>query len=347
MSKCNRTASPRATRSMSQRITSVACIALAAPLSHCSGYDDPSDPTAGEERDEPTRNAGADAEPEAAVIEDTDRTHTDLGSESTGLVSCDRPYETGRHELEFDVAGTMRRLILYVPSSYDGETPLPLVFNLHPTTTNPEFQLIYTGMEELADERGFFIAAIAAIDGVWNVPDDPELPSEAEFAKTVLDFASESLCLDTARVYATGFSGGARTSSLFACALPERIRAIAPVGGLRHDPPCDVSGTSVLSVHGTSDDTNFYDGCAVDDTDCNRDGEWVEGVESALSDWVSANGCADAPATTVMAPDVERRSWSTCTSGADVEFYRVEGGAHEWPLLENTTQVVVDFLLSH
>ena len=105
--------------------------------------------------------------------------------------------------------------------------------------------------------------------------------------------------------------------------------------------------TDVLTVHGTSDATNFYNGCAPTDTVCSRNGEWVEGIEAAVSDWVNANGCNSAPKIDDLGNGVTRRSYLSCTTGAVVVFYRVTGGTHTWHQLPNTTQVVVDFLLAH
>ncbi len=260
---------------------------------------------------------------------------------------CQKPHAPGRQSLELDVAGTIRRFLLYVPQGYAGTTPIPLLFNLHPSGGTPENHQDSTAMETFADERGFAIAALAGVDGFWNVSRDPARPDDAAFAQAVLALVDDQLCLDEERIYATGFSGGARTASRFACAMPNRIAAIAPVAGLRNDPPCDVSGIDVLTIHGTSDAINFYDGCPVADVDCSRKGEWVEGVEAAVSDWVASNGCITTAVIEEVASGVTRRSYLDCTSGSVVVFYRVEGGTHEWQQLDDTSQVVVDFLLAH
>jgi polyhydroxybutyrate depolymerase len=240
----------------------------------------------------------------------------------------------------------MRRFVLYVPTSYDGETRVPATFNLHGSGGNPEGHLDYTGMEAIADERGFAIIALAGYDAKWNVLQNPELPSDVEFAGAALDYAEANLCIDTERIYSTGFSGGARTSSLFACQIPERVKAIAPIAGIRNDPPCDTTSVDILTLHGTGDAVNSYDGCPEGDTACSRNGEWAEGVEAALGDWVSQNGCG-APTIDNPTEGVERQSFDDCTSGVDIVFYKIADGAHVWTLLSNTTEVVMDFLLTH
>lgn len=270
----------------------------------------------------------------------------DASSPPPLVPGCGKPRASGRETLRFDVAGVTREVVIYVPNGYAGDRPLPLTFNLHGSGGNPAGQLDYSGIQPLADARGFIVAALAGHQGRWNVARKPELPDDVAFAEVVLDWASENLCIDPGRVFSTGFSGGARTSSRLACAMPGRIRAIAPIAGVRHDPPCEVNGIPVLTVHGTADGTNFYAGCGATDTGCSRNGEWVEGVEAAVGDWRASNGCAESPRVEPLSDRVERRTWTHCTSGADVVFYRVVDGAHVWELLPNTTEVVLDFFLA-
>jgi polyhydroxybutyrate depolymerase len=260
---------------------------------------------------------------------------------------CSKDHATGRETLKFDVDGAEREVLIYVPQGYTGRTPLPLTFNLHGSGGDPAGHQDYTGIEPLADQKGFIVAAIAGYNHVWNVARSPDRPDDVKFAEVILDWAEQNLCMDPARVYSTGFSGGARTSSRFACALPERIRAIAPVAGVRNDPPCDASGIPLLTIHGTGDQTNFYNGCNANDTGCSRNGEWVESVDAAISDWRHANGCTDNVQLEQVSDKVERQTWSECSSGAPVVFYKVSDGAHVWQLLPNTTEVVLDFFLAH
>jgi polyhydroxybutyrate depolymerase len=259
------------------------------------------------------------------------------------VAGCSKEHTSGREMLSFEVDGVAREVLIYVPRGYSGDTPLPLTFNLHGTSGNPAGHEDATGIEPVADAKGFIIAALAGYQGRWNVARSPDQPDDVAFAEVVLDWAAENLCIDPGRVFSTGFSGGARTSSRFACAMPDRIRAIAPVAGVRHDPPCDVSGIPVLTLHGTGDQTNFYNGCNETDTACSRNGEWVESVEAAITDWRWANGCAESYAVERITDKIERRTWTGCSSGADVVFYRVVDGTHVWQLLPNTAEVVLDF----
>ena len=44
-----------------------------------------------------------------------------------------------------------REYILYIPNSYDGQEPYPLVLNLHGYTSNGGEQMIYSNLFEVAD----------------------------------------------------------------------------------------------------------------------------------------------------------------------------------------------------
>ena len=287
---------------------------------------------------------GGAGEPDASVEGDGG---TDAATDPAPVVpGCGRAHSPGRTSLSFDVGGVQRQVVIYVPQGYTGEALLPLTFNLHGTTGNPAGQLDYSGIEPVADAKGFIVAALAGYEGRWNVARSPDAPDDVAFAEVVLDWAHENLCVDPRRIFSTGYSGGGRTSSRFACAMPDRIRAIAPVAGVRHDPPCDVHGMPVLTLHGTNDQTNYYGGCDAADTGCSRNGEWVESVEAAVGDWRNANGCAESATVDAISGTVARFTWSDCTTGAPVIFYRVTDGTHVWPLLPNTTEVVLDFFAS-
>lgn len=259
---------------------------------------------------------------------------------------CGKAFASGRHMQSFEIDGVTRQVLFYIPQGYTAETPLPMTFNLHGSGGNPADFQNHTGIEPVADQKGFIVAAIAAYEGRWNVARSPDRPDDVKLAEAAIDWATENLCIDPKRVFSTGYSGGGRTSSRFACALQHRIRAIAPIAGVRHDPPCDVSDMPVLTMHGTGDDVNFYNGCDPNNSGCHRNGEWVESVEAAISDWRQSNGCTDNVHHEQLNDKVELFTWSECNGTAQVVFYKVRDGGHIWHLVGNTTEVVLDFFLA-
>ncbi|MDB4982971.1 MAG: feruloyl esterase, partial [Myxococcales bacterium] len=257
---------------------------------------------------------------------------------------CHQSFSPGTLVKTFDVAGVTRQVAFYVPQSYTGTEPLPLIFTLHGSGDSGPSALssTFADFKKLADTRGFFIAALSGANGLWDVGLDPARPSDPAFATVVLDWVGQNLCLDAKRVFSTGFSGGARESSYLPCALPGRFRAIAPVAGVRHDPPCGMGGVSVMAVHGTADTQNIYAGC----TGPCRGGEWGESVEAAVADWVKSDACTGAPMIESVSATVERQTWNACAGGTEVVFYKVAGATHMWNLLPNIATQVVDFFLA-
>src|SRR5688572_297197 len=118
---------------------------------------------------------------------------------------------------------------LFVPPGYDGRTALPLVLDLHGSGGTAAGQAATSRFEELAARERVLVAKLqAGAEGNrWNVPVTAGRPDDVQYVADVIVHVAARACADRARVYATGFSGGARMSSLLACKLGERIAAIA------------------------------------------------------------------------------------------------------------------------
>ena len=96
----------------------------------------------------------------------------------------------------------------------------------------------------------------------WNVPVTAVAPTTSPTSPTSSITSRRACARTSARVYATGFSGGARMSSLLACRLNARIAAIAPMAGLALARPVRGASLPVLTFHGLADPQNTYDGHA-------------------------------------------------------------------------------------
>src|SRR6185295_398812 len=153
---------------------------------------------------------------------------------------------------------------------------------------------------------------------------------------------SSRLCIDSSRIYATGFSGGARMTSLLGCVLNARIAAIAPVSGLRWPAPCGGRPIPVLTFHGLADPQNTYAGHA------DRGAEWVESVPDALAGWAGHNGCQ--PDVILEDPEgpLSTMRYAGCREGAEVRMIRIDGLGHTWTRKEvDTTAAMWQFFKSH
>ena len=178
----------------------------------------------------------------------------------------------------------------------------------------------------------------------WSIPGAPTVAGQTPpggarddvaFLSAVIEELTTQGCVDSQRVYLTGFSGGGRMASAYACARPDLVAAIAPVAGLRAGSPsaedptvidttacASAQGVSVTSFHGTADLVNPYDG--------NEDPQWGYGLDTAVQEWADLNQCAET-GTERISEHVERTAHQDCTQNAEVVSYKVSDGGHTWP----------------
>ena len=176
--------------------------------------------------------------------------------------SCDVPHASGVSSQQLMSGQRPRTYRLFVPSGYDGHQRLPLVLDLHGSGGNAAGQARNSGLETLSATERFIVATLEAEGGRWNVPVQSGRPDDVAYVSDVISDVAKRVCTDETRVYATGFSGGGRMTSLLACQLGSRLAAVAPVSGLRFPGPCSGRPIPVLTFHGLADPQNPYDGHA-------------------------------------------------------------------------------------
>ena len=77
-----------------------------------------------------------------------------ISPEPVPVVNID-PHQVGTLAREIVHDKIIRRFILYVPDSYDRNTPTPLLFNFHGYGSNAEQQMNYGDFRSIADNEGF------------------------------------------------------------------------------------------------------------------------------------------------------------------------------------------------
>ena len=158
-------------------------------------------------------------------------------------------------------------LPLHVPSTYDAETPTPLIVLLHGYTSSGAGQDAYMGISPLVDTYGFILVspdgtkeASDAANRFWNASSaccnffDSEVDDVAYLAG-LIDAVKDAYTIDDKRVYLIGHSNGGFMSYRMAHEHSGTIAAIASLAGAdqtqpRQTPPNPVH---VLQIHGTAD----------------------------------------------------------------------------------------------
>lgn len=124
--------------------------------------------------------------------------------------------------------------ILDMPSGYDKDKPYRLIFGNHCMGgSSPKVAATDGGADQTAyfyhiktqadkdNVKAIYVALQGNSDGTWNSPND------LKFWNDVLKHVETNLCVDTTRVFVTGFSFGAMFSYALSLEYPEKIRAVA------------------------------------------------------------------------------------------------------------------------
>ncbi|WEH12979.1 PHB depolymerase family esterase [Streptomyces sp. VNUA24] len=268
---------------------------------------------------------------------------TAAGDGATAYRGCS--LQPGRTTLTVRSGGLDRVVVVYAPQRTTPRGRLPLVLNLHGSQGTATNQLDGSQLEETAENEGFLVAApqgamVLGAGYQWNVPHvtEGDGPDDEQFLTDTITRLVRSGCADDDRVYATGYSGGARMVSQYACDHPGRLAAIAPVAGLRAGAPMTGAdgglvpdpGTCtperpvpVVAFAGTADWINPFPGGGA--------AYWGYGVVAAQSRWAALDGCRRGPRDTRISEHVTRTAYTRCRGGSEVTLYAIEGGGHTWP----------------
>jgi polyhydroxybutyrate depolymerase len=234
--------------------------------------------------------------------------------------------------------GRKRTVIVHVPSGYQASTPVALVINMHGSQSTAFEQEALTGMDATSNADTFLVVYpqgdIPSGAGFeWNVPNEPlfggaavpaNAPNDVSFITHLVHRLEGQYCINEKRVYATGFSGGARMASQLGCDASTVFAAIAPVSGLRLPSPCpSTRPVPVVSFHGTADPVDPYGG--------NGQKYWTYSVPAAAAKWGTHDGCPSAPQLSTPDTGVTLTTYSPCSGGSEVELYTIAGEGHEWP----------------
>lgn len=161
----------------------------------------------------------------------------------TASAGCTAAAQLADGEHAILVEGEERNYIARLPEGYSPDRAWPLVLALHPNDTGAW----YWDLEDTPQQvRGVFAESILlfpdALGGDWRDYDADEstwparMQTELAFLDAVKAEATAGLCVDTARIFSMGFSGGGSFSYVLACER-EWVRAIATGGGVLYVEP--------------------------------------------------------------------------------------------------------------
>jgi poly(hydroxyalkanoate) depolymerase family esterase len=148
---------------------------------------------------------------------------------------------------------------LFVPTSYSAGNAAPLVVMLHGCTQNGDGFATSTGMNVVAEEKGFLVAypvqpSSANASSCWNwfLPaHQARGAGEPASLAGVVTHVKSQYTIDNAKVYLAGFSAGGGMASIMGATYPDVFAAIGVHSGLefnaapprtRPSPRCRAAG---------------------------------------------------------------------------------------------------------
>ncbi len=192
-----------------------------------------------------------------------------------------------RFSINVSAAGAgNREYFIRLPDDYDPDQPYALWFANHCLNGSAEnvahsepdnrANYEYLGMWKLANPVGkkgttIFVAP-EGISAGWGQGE-----RDLAFFRAMIDKFENELCIDKSRIFASGFSMGGSMSYALACAMPDKMRAIAMHSGGNMS-GCDQSNRGPVPIfitHGTNDGI------------C----RWPQFGQPQINDLAERNGC--------------------------------------------------------
>lgn len=273
------------------------------------------------------------------------------------LIAQDAPTSTITYE------NMERRYALYVPSGYDENTPVPLLIVLHPAGGNRA--TMQSAFNPIAEREGFIAVYPEGPYGYWDYgagtpswDQFPEILDDPGYVAAVVDEVEAAYSIDPLRIYAAGYSNGARMAFRLGCSLSPRIAGIAAVAATISDEIISTCGeanpVSAIYIQGTEDGVIPWEGKPL-----RMNGVVVAQALSAPATgefWATHNGCDAEPTVTALDDldprgriTITQRTYAGCESETTVEFYGVNGGGHQWQFVDgfDTAETIWAFFAAH
>ena len=264
---------------------------------------------------------------------DSNATGSEGGDSLNG--ACATPAAAESQTLaELMVNGVRRQYRLSVPQA-DAGVALPVLMAFHggsgrdyPFPQQREF-------EELVEAEGVIaVYPLAELvppnEGEWQLNTSESSTQDIAFVEALIDDLSARYCVDSNRIYATGYSLGSMFTYELACHLNARFAAIASLAGTMPVTPNScalVENVSLMHIHGQDDPIISYDSewewKAWDSVGTMRD------IPSLVRFWSEQYGCQNESET--QSDSALHIVHDACDEGVRVEHYRLTGVGHEWP----------------
>jgi poly(3-hydroxybutyrate) depolymerase len=218
--------------------------------------------------------------------------------------------------------------IINIPTNYDKDKPYRLIFGNHcmggsaikvAGTDNGQDQTAhFYHIKTQADKeniQNIYVAMQGDGGGTWSLPND------AKFWNDVLVHVESNLCVDTTRVFVTGFSFGAMFSYVLSNTYPEKIRAVATYAPANYNMTQPTNRKIPIAYYQTTGTTDGT--CPWVNNDAQK-----TGGKYCLLQHMEDNGCTSTAADIKLATSGTHvtNDFKGCKEGYPVKFSSFQGG---------------------
>jgi polyhydroxybutyrate depolymerase len=252
-----------------------------------------------------------------------------------------------------------RQYIEYIPTAYNSENPMPVMFCLHGLGDNMQIFFNNQHLNEWGEMANWIIITPQALDAqipmmgsvgtAWNSGAGAEgIPylgtvilnedvDDSGFLMAILDSLENHLNINTDSVFFMGFSMGGFMSNRMAIEHGDRINAIASISGtigIAVKDQIPVAKVNTIHFHGTNDETIAYEdaGFPIGGTNYSTG----LGAEQTVDYWKTHNQCGN-EATHTFFPDekedgvtFERFLYKNEVDNINTALIKVNNGTHTW-----------------
>lgn len=282
------------------------------------------------------------------------------------LTGCAATHEQVTHSIQTDGLikdnviisnGTHRSYDMYVPHDLAGQAvPLVLLFHGHfgnsdVMTGENHKAAPYKVWLKLAEKYHFIVAipnGMKGADGArgWNDcragAESNPTSDDVGFVTTLVSHLEQEYPIDTRRVYASGTSNGGYMVLRLAMEMSGTFAAVAPVVAampLHNECKAPTHPISVLFMNGTKDPFTHFNGGEIGKDKYKRGA--ALSTPASVNYWIKHDGTKSKPVIKQF-PDlsstdnshVVRESYINGKQGTEVVLYKVIGGGHTEPSLE-------------
>lgn len=238
---------------------------------------------------------------------------------------------------QFDFDGSTRTYIEHVPSTYNENSPVPLVLSLHGMGGSASsFQI--NGLKEIADTANFIVVFPEALTNpnvnatFWNSGLDPTYTTDdVGFISNLIDTIKANYNIADQKVFISGMSSGGFMCQRLACEIAEKVDAMVSIEGTiakATKNSCTPSRTiPMCHLHGTADTVVPWEG------NVNN----ITSVDEMKSFWLAQQNCNASDSIITYFPDdvndgytVESYLFDNCSGTNKFLLYKLNNAGHIW-----------------